>query len=207
MEFANREEWLAYRRGGIGASDAAILLGISKWSSPELLLKDKRGLIPLDDSPPNEAAEIGSLMEPVITTLYERRTGRKVVKEQVCVTHPDYPIIRATLDAIDDAGQACEWKSTSPLGWGTPGSEEIPAYYRAQAVHQLLASGTDSIVFGAVMNAKYFQMYRIERDEAECQRYLEAALRFWECVESGELYSPPLASKVLKFTLTKPKAK
>ena len=42
-EGLSHEKWLEYRRMGIGGSDVAALLGISKWKSPLELWLEKTG--------------------------------------------------------------------------------------------------------------------------------------------------------------------
>lgn len=41
----NSPEWLAFRRKGIGASDAAAVLGLSKWTTNVELWEEKVGLL------------------------------------------------------------------------------------------------------------------------------------------------------------------
>ena len=40
----SREEWLDYRREGIGGSEAAIIVGLNRFGSPLQLWADKMGL-------------------------------------------------------------------------------------------------------------------------------------------------------------------
>lgn len=62
----SREEWLAYRRKGIGGSDAAAVLGISPFRTGVDLYYDKLGL-PVDDSDENWVAmEMGNLLEDLV---------------------------------------------------------------------------------------------------------------------------------------------
>ena len=42
----NREDWLEQRRHTIGGSDAAGIIGLSKWSSPVSVWADKTGRLP-----------------------------------------------------------------------------------------------------------------------------------------------------------------
>ena len=50
----SRDEWLAYRRYGIGGSDAAAILGISPWRTARDLYYDKLGIAEVSE---NEDAE------------------------------------------------------------------------------------------------------------------------------------------------------
>ena len=52
----SREEWLRYRKQGIGGSDVAAIFGISKWNSAIYLWLKKKTLT-ADDTQENEAME------------------------------------------------------------------------------------------------------------------------------------------------------
>ena len=39
----DREQWLQWRKKGIGASDIPIIMGMTSWSSPTQLWREKRG--------------------------------------------------------------------------------------------------------------------------------------------------------------------
>ena len=64
-ENLSREEWLRYRKCGIGGSDVAAILGISKWNSAISLWLDKTNQTnePVEE---NEAMYFGSLLEPLL---------------------------------------------------------------------------------------------------------------------------------------------
>ena len=52
-----REEWLEWRRGGIGGSDAAVIVGLNPYGSLIELYADKMGMMP--DKEDIEAMRIG----------------------------------------------------------------------------------------------------------------------------------------------------
>ena len=61
----SEEEWLAYRRKGIGGSDVAALLGISPWRTARDLFYDKLNIAVVEDHEDNWVAlEMGHLLEP-----------------------------------------------------------------------------------------------------------------------------------------------
>jgi len=62
---ASRAEWLEQRRQGIGASDAAVILGLTKWKSPMGLYAEKTGLVPMGQEE-TDLLEWGNRLEPVI---------------------------------------------------------------------------------------------------------------------------------------------
>lgn len=76
--FATKDEWKAARSTGIGASDAPVILGLSKWKSPLALYYEKRGLRE-ESRGESEHLEWGLALEPAIIGGYERITKRKVL--------------------------------------------------------------------------------------------------------------------------------
>ena len=77
-EMLSKEEWLKWRKRGIGGSDVASLLGISKWKSEIELWLDKTTQT---NEPPveNEAMTWGTIMEPIIRNHFAEVTGKTVV--------------------------------------------------------------------------------------------------------------------------------
>ena len=68
-----REEWLEFRRKGIGGSDAACVLGISPFRTGVDLYYDKLG-IPIEDSEDNWVAkEVGTRLEELVARIFEKR--------------------------------------------------------------------------------------------------------------------------------------
>ena len=78
-EGLTKEMWLTYRRMGIGGSDVAPLLGLSKWKSELELWLDKTGQAEELEGE-NEAMLWGNIMEPILRSHFEEVTGRKAVE-------------------------------------------------------------------------------------------------------------------------------
>ena len=76
MTELNRDAWLAQRRTGIGGSDVAAILGLSKYKSPLDVYNDKIGETP--DGEQSQAAYWGTKLEDVVAKEFQERTGLKV---------------------------------------------------------------------------------------------------------------------------------
>ena len=141
----SREEWLKWRKNGIGGSDVSALLGISKWKSALELWLDKTGQAE-DLEADNEAMEWGRIMEPVIRSHFQSVTGKKVVEVKAIMQHTEYPFMLADIDGLteDDQGNpavleiktASEYKRSE---W----EEDIPTYYQTQIQHYLCVTGLE----------------------------------------------------------------
>lgn len=143
----SREEWLKYRKAGIGGSDAAKVLGMSKWGSPLDLYMDKTTTT-LPDEPDNWfQLDFGNLVEPLVRKWYAKATGYKVTNDTNMYRHPEYPFMLADVDftAETPTGEIIggEIKTTSARGideWtaGVLGSGgRMPYQYEVQVRHYM----------------------------------------------------------------------
>ena len=94
---ANRAEWLKLRQIGIGGSDVAALLGISKWRTP---LDVYRSKVEEPEEVDNASMEWGRRLEPVIRQKYADTVGMMVQVPEVMFRHPLHPYTQALLSAI-----------------------------------------------------------------------------------------------------------
>lgn len=205
-----REEWLAQRDNGIGASEAATAIGLNPYMSPLELWMIKTGrdkempkVDPDDDRSP---MFWGNVLEPVVAKCYTKRTGNKVRRVNAILQHPDTDKawMIANLDyAItgSDEVQILECKTSG--GWGTKlWKDGVPEYYQLQVQHQLAVTGYQAADLSVLLNGNDLQIYRIERDDELIARLIELERRFWHYVETDT--APPAdgsesAGKALQY--------
>lgn len=182
----SREEWLRWRKNGIGGSDVSVLLGISKWKSALELWLEKTGQAE-DLDADNEAMEWGRIMEPVIRRHFEEVTGKAVVEVHAIMQSPEYPFMLADIDGLtgDDQGNpaileiktASEYKRSE---W----EDGVPAYYETQVQHYLTVTGLSTAYIAVLIGGNTFRLYQVDADE-EVQRMLIAVERdFWNKVQN-----------------------
>lgn len=131
----SEEEWLAYRRKGIGGSDVAALLGISPWRTARDLFYDKLNIAVVEDHKDNWVAlEMGHLLEPLVAKIFQHQTGYKVYQIKKMFQHPKYPWMLADVDYFvelpDGTTAILEIKTTNynaKDNWWLDGEETIPA--------------------------------------------------------------------------------
>src|SRR5581483_6732158 len=99
IDYRTREQWLAARNLGVGASESAALFGVSPWETSLSLWAKKTGRV-VDDGPSGEWVAWGNLLEAPIATHYEQKTGRKIWQggPYAVAQHPTIPFMRATPD-------------------------------------------------------------------------------------------------------------
>jgi putative phage-type endonuclease len=182
-------EWHAERATGIGSSDIAAILGLSRYGSAWSVWAEKAGLIPGDDREDTERLATGRLMEPVLAELFRRRTGLHVAGEQTMLRAKDRPWMRGTVDgfvvvgddpetSIDDALGVIEFKTDARNNW----ADGIPANYRAQAIWLAGISGMNHAWIGVMFSRFQFETFELAwtADVAEDWEFMvDAANRFW----------------------------
>ncbi len=187
-----RAAWLDWRRGGLGGSDAAVLLGLSSFRSPLELWLDKLGK--LEDTA-SEAMEMGSALEPVIADRFEAKTGLTVQDAQECVEHPGRPWMRATIDGRveeeDGSWSLYEAKATSGWGW----KDGVPDHVMVQIQHNLEVTGLPKcwlVVFRGDRLA--LQIEEVQRDQEIIDAIVKAEQYFWEHYVVPEVCPPAVGT-------------
>lgn len=95
----SEEEWLDYRRRGIGGSDVSAIFGTSPFRTARDLYYDKLNIASVEDDEGNWVAmEMGHLLEPLVAKIFERKTGYRVYQIKKMFQHPQYPWMLADVD-------------------------------------------------------------------------------------------------------------
>lgn len=183
-----RAEWLEQRRHGIGASEAPVVMGVSKFQSPLDLWAQKRGLLPID-AEQNEAMEIGLLLEPVILGLYAKRREIQVERPEpyTLVRSERRPVMFATFDGFQQDSErgrgVVEIKTTSvDLREG----EEPPEAYQVQIQHQMEVAGVEWGTIVALIRGQRLAWWDVQRHDKFIRVLTDKELAFWKRVENGE---------------------
>lgn len=188
------QEWHEWRRGGLGGSDIAGVLGLSPWSSPYSLWAEKVGLVPRDEST-SEAQEAGKMLEVALTPWFVAKTGLLVHGEQQWRVNKAKPWMRCTVDGMVSSPAdpakllgVAEWKVTQDTAesW----AEQVPDYYACQATWNMLVTGTDRCWFGVLHTAfgrLKFRTYEFVLHDGDAKFVAERCERFWlDHVVTGE---------------------
>lgn len=97
----DRATWLAARRATIGASESAIVLGVSPWGSLIELWGEKTGRAPrIEPETESEWTFWGHVLEDAICHGYGLRTGRAAIPFQLGLRSTKWDWLSATPDAL-----------------------------------------------------------------------------------------------------------
>ncbi|MER7063984.1 YqaJ viral recombinase family protein, partial [Streptomyces albidoflavus] len=207
---APREAWLAARLPGITASEIAAVLGISPFESPFSLHWRKRG--ELGETPDNDAMSLGRHLEPWIADKFEATHPELTLELAGLYASTDRPWQMATPDRLifaDQPGAGAQdylagrlvgrgpdslWEGKTSAtydGWGDDGTDQVPAYYRAQVLWQADVFDLPYVDLTCLfLHTKQVRHYRIERDAADIAFMRARALEFLRQVDRRAV--PPI---------------
>jgi putative phage-type endonuclease len=211
-DYMDREAWLAERRKGVGSSDIAAIVGCDQYKDAFTVYLDKVGELP--EIEPNEQMVIGTLMEPVIAALYERRTKLKLEKRPLMV-HRDHPWMLANLDRVTADGKRIaelknvgEWSAKKKGDddkpeWGEEGTDQVPKAYLLQTQWQMEVSEIEVADIAALIGGSTLRIYTVERNRSIGQSLIHLGADFWERVENRRPPQPDCENKYVQEVLAK----
>ena len=195
------EEWLSYRRRGIGGSDAAAILGISPWRTARDLYYDKLNVVKADMDENWVALEMGHLLEPIAAYWYAKKSGNYVYDDKGLYQHTDHPYALANFDrryerASDGQPGILECKSCTYHKAEDWADDAIPLYYEFQLRFYLAVADVQHGAFSCFWGnnpANDLAMPEIKRDLVKEDMIFE---RLDEWIWSLEHDVPPTMSGV-----------
>lgn len=181
----SREEWLAWRRTGIGGSDAAAVIGLNPFRSRIEVYADKMGMMPEKED--TESMRLGRDLEDYVAQRFCEATGKKVRRNNFMWCHDEHRCMIADVDREiigENAGLEC--KTTQAWGGKVIMKGEIPLTYYVQCMHYMAVMGYDRVYLAVLIFGKGFFHFTIERDEDEIAALVASEAAFWrDFVEAG----------------------
>lgn len=177
-------EWLEHRKLGIGGSDAAAVLGVSKWVTPFQLWLEKTNRQEREDISGKDYVYFGTLLEDIVAKEFERRAEKKVQRRNAMYQHPDHPFMIADVDRVvvgenwglecktANAFKADEWKG-----------DKVPDTYYVQVQHYIAVMGWDGCYIACLIGGNTFVWKAIPRNDAFINTLIAAEGTFWDGVK------------------------
>lgn len=181
-EEMTHDEWLEWRRKGIGGSDVAAICGLSRYKSALEVYLDKIGEIPPKEDNPKMKA--GRILEPVIADWFTEETGIRVQKQNCIFQSKEYPFMLANIDRwVIGENAGLEIKNTSEYNrndWFDGQTEVIPTEYQLQANHYMAVLGAERWYVAVLIGGWDFQWRVIERDDHLIANLITIEQAFWQ---------------------------
>ena len=179
------DDWLEWRRGGVSATDASILLNLSPYKTRWRLWAEKVGYALAEDLSNNPNVRRGVRNEDLARRAFEDKHDDLLLP--VCAESDKYPILRASLDGIRENGEPVEIKCPSDTNWndvcsnGT-GSKPYKQYY-PQVQHQLMVTEAKLGWLIFFKEGEPLQEFQIVPDAEMQKAILEESFKFMEEVQ------------------------
>lgn len=184
----NSADWRDWRRGGLGSSDAPVVMGDSRWMMPRTLweIKTHRNEEPDRD---DLATRRGRRLEAAARAAYEAETAE--IMEPHCVSHDHLSWMRASLDGLNFDGLLvleikCPLRSRDhALALGG----QIPRHYYAQLQHQLEVSHARELHYWS-FDGRRGALVKVLPDHGYIERLVQAEVEFWKSVTENRWPEP-----------------
>ena len=185
------EDWLEYRKQGIGGSDASVVCGISRYKSPVELWMEKTDQLPPQEA--GEAAYWGTQLESLVRAEFTKRTGIEVKQIKQLLQSEEHPFMLANLDGVcevPDVGTCIFEAKTASAYKAVEWEDAIPDEYQLQVQHYMAVTGYAGTYIAVLIGGNTFRWKFIERDEELISMLIELESAFWNHVQDGT--PPPL---------------
>lgn len=190
----SRDEWLRYRKQGIGGSDAGAICGLNPYATAMHVYHDKTS--EAISSADNEAMRQGRDLEDYVARRFMEASGKKVRRANAIFYHEEYPFMLANVDRMvsgENAGLEC--KTASPYMADKWKDGSIPMHYQIQCCHYMAVCGAEAWYIAALIYGKEFIFHRIERDEEIIRDLIRIERDFWENHVLGRTLPDPDGSE------------
>ncbi|GMA49356.1 hypothetical protein GCM10025857_07130 [Alicyclobacillus contaminans] len=186
------EEWLEWRRFGIGGSDAAAIAGLSPWKSPTRVFLEKIGAVIPEEA--GEEAKWGARQEPLVADEFKEQTGFHVQRRNAILVHPRYPYMIANIDRLvrvpGRGWGVLEIKTTSAYKADEWEGDKVPDHYMLQMQHYLAVTALQFGYFAVLIGGQRYHQVEVERDNDLIDLLIRIEADFWRHVETKT--PPPL---------------
>lgn len=192
--YDTRAEWLRARKRGLGASDAAPVLGMGRFRGAYSVATDKltEGI---DDSQ-DEVQEWGLRHEPAIAKKFSDVMAelgtpvdlsdpgsftifRSKERPHICCT-PDR-IVTSVAGILAEVSLKCAWYDAAKE-W----KKQIPLEYQIQGQQTIYVLGVDLLYYAALLEGCHFRWHSLRRNQHWIDRMLPKLDTFWESIQRGE---------------------
>lgn len=181
---SDRERWLAERTKSIGASEVAMVLGMSPWGGPLALYAQKTGQMAPPNLDDNEAVFWGNKLEAAIINGYAARTGRLVKPFGIMLRSRRFPWLTATPDALTSDDGGATWWPLQVKNVGFNSAEHWqdgpPGYYRVQVIQEALVYGSTKTTAAALVAGQKLIWDDVEADDFTVRQIVNLSRTFWE---------------------------
>lgn len=179
------EEWLDYRKIGIGGSDAAAVANVAnpKYNSRMKVYQKKTEEF-VTVEPPHEYAEMGHYYEPTIREIFKSKNPHlKVYRSNFMWQSLERPHVLANVDGLiydkEKGWGVLEIKNLSEYRLKEFGEKTFPIEFQIQISHYLYCLGLTWGKFAVAIGGNKYREYDIERNNELIEYLMNLEDNFW----------------------------
>jgi putative phage-type endonuclease len=201
VPFTDREDWLGKRRGGVGGSDVAALLGHSKTRGAYAVYASKVAPVDVQAHYNDEAAHWGNVLEPVVAAEFSQRTGYAVHEGKFLARSTRWPWLLATVDrwvhtggptisgvlhserggqVVLGADAILEVKTQSAFKAHEWSGGQVPDWVLDQVQHYLAVTGFERAWVAVLVGGQAYQHVEVPASPDYQAAIVEATEKFWK---------------------------
>jgi putative phage-type endonuclease len=176
------EEWLEWRKSGIGASEASVIMGSLPFDFEDVLdLWKKKAGLPVAEFVMTDAIQRGIDLEDEALEKFTEATG--ITMEPTCFTHPEHSFLRASLDGIDKKmKQAVEIKCPASTKYYKAKKGIVLDYYYTQLQQQMACCGVQEMFYWVYRQKEGGVLIKVPRNDEYIEELIRRASIFWQMV-------------------------
>lgn len=175
----DKQEWLRYRKQGIGGSDAGAVCDLNPYRTAMQVYQDK--ITEETGEIDSEAMRQGREFEDYVAKRFTEATGKKVRRANAMFYDEAHPFMLADVDRMvvgENAGLEC--KTASPFMAEKWKDGQIPMSYQIQCYHYMAVCNADAWYIAVLIYGREFKFYKMERDEQVIADLIQIEQDFWE---------------------------
>ena len=180
----------------IGASDAAALLGVSRYKTRRQLYEELAGDVDRDDISNNIRVRVGTAVEELIIDMHDEMLDLTTQRDPPTVRLEAHPWVTVHLDGVTQSGEYLANVEAKKVGlnmakwWGENGTDQIDPEYLPQVHMQMWAADCERTHVAALIGDDDFRIYFIGRDPDMDQLISQVGDWFWSQVQDRD--PPPI---------------
>lgn len=172
------------RKEGIGASEAAASMGMSKWKGRRTLYFEKKGVI--DGFEGTYKTRFGNHAESLLKEFFEETQGTEINRRHFIFAHSDHDFMRCNLDYWATKEKVpVEMKTSSSITTDEWQDNNVPDDYFWQCQHQMSIMDVDHMYIAVYFFVSgEFIVNRIERCKESEQAMIKLESEFWDHIQN-----------------------
>lgn len=178
------DKWLAWRKQGITATEAASIMYPSKWGSPLSIYTDKLGLTNKSQDDSEGFMEWGHRIEDLLVSKFmEQHTDFKDCT-QGRLYQRDWTKCSLDAQAFDADGEPCIIECKT--GQHEDKWDPIPERYYAQVQWQMYVTGIRKAYFSVLIQGHIWFEREVEYCPEYVKKLLDKCFYVWDCIQRRE---------------------